>query len=256
MEPEVEPGIFDSVLEKKESLWVPNIRPERALEVYLSFRGVAPRYENPNPPIRSIKIAAVIPDNSTAEIILGSRDFVKDLDSVAARYDKLERAKVFRSGRGIDLLRDFHNAEDGNILVLIGHSRPTKEGRRAFVFPDGSAVPFPDIHNYGRENGLHLVIVSCHSPDVALQRKVSYVEALASMERLDSQFSALGAKEDLIQRLKEDYRRTEAVEVGLNASWVMAVGIGAGASIMAIGGEAGGDDNDDDNDDDENVEKK
>jgi hypothetical protein len=198
---------------------------------------VANRYQSSNPKIGNIRIVAVVPSTESAAKILGPKNSklgegsFKSLNEISKRYSTKANSHLLRNEDGIGALEALFVGKENDLVILVGHSEETKLGRK-FYFPDGQGFPLKDIHDRASKKGVHLLVLTCQSPDFALPRNISFADSLNIIEKLETAVKTSPlTKDELIQLVQIELRKEDR---NIAVSIVLAVGSGAGTTIVLM----------------------
>lgn len=191
------------------------------------------RMRDPNPAaITKVRVLAIVPNSSSSKMVLNKDRLTPtesgQLDRVALRLSALPDTEVCRDRGGIEILDRFGPQDEGELVILSGHSENTNAGQK-FYFPDGQGYGFQELHERASKNNIHLVILTCNSPDFRLDRKISFEESYEIARALQAELSTPRSKDEII-----DAARTVVSRDKMNTvlCFVAATGVGAGSSII------------------------
>lgn len=91
--------------------------------------------------------------------------------------------------------------EDATVIVA-GHS-VADGSRRMLVLPDGTHVPFDDLHRLAGTRGRTLLILSCHSGDFGLSRSITWDAVHAGLASVGARMKTTTIRvEDLVAEVR------------------------------------------------------
>lgn len=203
-------------------------------EVYggnLKLGQVAVKYFNHNPTINRVKIVGVVPNESSARKVLGQREVsasdLQLLDDTTSKIEGFSDSVVTRRNDGIEVLGSSMSGDQGELVVLIGHSEKTRLGRK-FYFPNGDGHRLETLHEYAREHNTQLLILTCKSPDINAYRALSIAEATEIARKMQALGEAGATKEELVKLARSELLKRDAK---LGICYVLATGSGAGIVV-------------------------